>query len=41
IIGIADRKGSLEEGKDADIVIFDEGIHVTHTISEGNIIYSK
>ncbi len=41
IIGIADRKGSLEVGKDADIVLFDEQICVSHTISEGTIIYSK
>jgi N-acetylglucosamine-6-phosphate deacetylase len=41
IIGVADRKGSLEAGKDADIVIFDEGIRVYYTISEGTIIYSK
>ena len=41
IIGVADRKGSLEAGKDADIVIFDEGIQVHYTISEGTIIYSK
>ena len=41
IIGVADRKGSLEAGKDADIVIFDEAITVHYTISEGTIIYSK
>ena len=40
-IGIADRVGSLEEGKDADIVIFDNQINVINTISEGHVIYSK
>ncbi|HZH72396.1 MAG TPA: N-acetylglucosamine-6-phosphate deacetylase [Mariniphaga sp.] len=39
ILGIDDRKGSLDLGKDADIVIFDENIHISHTISEGKVIY--
>lgn len=41
ILGIYDRKGSIETGKDADIVIFDDNINVTTTILEGNVIYSK
>jgi len=40
IMGIADKKGSLEKGKDADIVIFDEQINVTMTIVNGSIKYS-
>lgn len=40
-IGISDRKGSIEEGKDADIVIFDEGYNVSHTIVEGNTVFTK
>jgi N-acetylglucosamine-6-phosphate deacetylase len=27
VIGVDDRKGSLEAGKDADVVIFDESLH--------------
>ncbi len=38
-IGLADRKGSLEEGKDADIVITDENFEVMKTIIGGEIRY--
>ena len=38
IIGIANRKGSLEKGKDADIAIFNKNIKVTRTIGRGAII---
>ena len=37
-MGIQDRKGSLEKGKDADIVIFDKGINIKKTIINGKII---
>ena len=37
-MGIQDRKGSLEKGKDADIVIFDDGINIKKTIINGKII---
>ena len=40
IMGIADRKGSLSPGKDADLVLFDEQINVHHTIRGGKIVYS-
>jgi N-acetylglucosamine-6-phosphate deacetylase len=40
IIGVGDRKGSITQGKDADIVIFDENIHVNTTIIRGNVVYS-
>lgn len=40
-IGISDRKGSIEEGKDADIVIFDEEYNVSHTIVEGKTVFTK
>lgn len=39
ILGIDERKGSLEIAKDADLVIFDDNINVSHTIAEGNVIY--
>jgi N-acetylglucosamine-6-phosphate deacetylase len=39
IMKISDRKGSLVTGKDADIVIFDDNIHVYTTMVKGKIIY--
>jgi len=39
IMNIEDHKGSLEAGKDADIVIFDENILVSTTMIKGKIIY--
>ena len=41
ILHIDQTKGSIEAGKDADIVIFDNQINVINTISEGHVIYSK
>lgn len=40
IMGLADRKGSLEVGKDADVVLFDDNIQIDTTIVKGNIVYS-
>lgn len=39
IIGIDDSKGSIKEGKDADLIILDKNIIVSTTITEGNVIY--
>lgn len=39
IIGVDNRKGSLEKGKDADITIFDRDIKVKRTICKGKVIY--
>lgn len=41
ILGVDDRKGALAEGRDADLVIFDQSIHVKTTISEGHVIYNE
>lgn len=41
IMGVADRKGTLAPGKDADIIIFDENINVEFTMVNGNIVYEK
>ncbi len=41
IMRIDGAKGSIEEGKDADFVIFDENIDVSHTIIEGKVIYGN
>lgn len=38
IIGFGRSKGTLEEGKDADIVILDEDLDVRHTIVSGRVI---
>ena len=39
VMGIADRKGSLEAGKDADIVIFGDNVSVYATIVAGRKVY--
>jgi N-acetylglucosamine-6-phosphate deacetylase len=39
-IGVADRKGSLEPGKDADIVILDDDLDVLKTMVGGEVVYS-
>ena len=41
ILNVADKKGTLETGKDADIVIFDQNINVQKTIVKGKMIYNK
>lgn len=41
ILGIDAQKGSIEKGKDADLVIFDDNINVSHTIVEGNVVYGN
>ena len=41
IMKIADKKGSIEVGKDADLVIFDDNINVSYTIIDGKVIYKK
>src|SRR3569833_674266 len=38
IMKIVDRKGTLETGKDADIVIFDENINISTTVAGGKIV---
>ena len=38
-IHVADRIGSLEAGKDADIIIADENINIIKTIKKGRTIY--
>jgi N-acetylglucosamine-6-phosphate deacetylase len=41
IMGVADAKGTLETGKDADIVLFDEKINIGMTIIGGDIVFSR
>jgi N-acetylglucosamine-6-phosphate deacetylase len=38
-IQVSDRKGSLEVGKDADLVLVDDQINVYVTVAEGRIVY--
>lgn len=39
-LGVSDHKGSLEAGKDADIVVFDKDFNVKATVVRGRIAYS-
>jgi imidazolonepropionase-like amidohydrolase len=46
VLGISDRVGSIEIGKDADIVIWDNNpleiqSNVLYTIIDGKIVYKK
>jgi len=41
LLGLDDRKGSLEVGKDADLVAFDEELVVHHTIVGGKVVFSR
>jgi N-acetylglucosamine-6-phosphate deacetylase len=40
ILGVAHRKGTLEPGKDADIVVLDAELQVTYTVTRGQLAYS-
>lgn len=39
VINMEHKKGSIEIGKDADIVVFDEEFNIKTTIVEGNIVF--
>jgi N-acetylglucosamine-6-phosphate deacetylase len=41
IMGIANKKGSLIPGKDADIIIFDQNINIEMTLVKGTIVYDR
>lgn len=41
VLGFTSRKGSIEVGKDADIVIMDEEFEVALTLREGLVIYQR
>ncbi|TAN15591.1 MAG: N-acetylglucosamine-6-phosphate deacetylase, partial [Chitinophagaceae bacterium] len=41
IMGVSESKGSLAVGKDADIVIFDQDIHIKSTIIKGKVVYHE
>lgn len=41
VLGVNDRKGSLSPGKDADIVVFDDDIHVSLVMINGKTCFSS
>ena len=41
IIGAADRYGSLEKGKAADIILFDENINIEKVYRKGKLLYTN
>jgi N-acetylglucosamine-6-phosphate deacetylase len=41
VIGMAYRKGQIAVGLDADLVVFDESLHVDRTIVGGEVVYSR
>ncbi len=41
LLGIENKKGSLEVGKDADIVIFDNNFQIKMTIVEGKVVFEN
>jgi N-acetylglucosamine-6-phosphate deacetylase len=41
ILNVANRKGSLEPGKDADIAILDNKLNVTQTIARGKVAFTR
>jgi N-acetylglucosamine-6-phosphate deacetylase len=41
IMNVDHKKGSIVAGKDADLIIFDENIHIEKTIVAGRVIYDS
>ena len=41
IIGVEHKKGSLEVGKDADLILFDDDVTICLTMIEGRVVYNS
>lgn len=41
IIGVENRKGSIEAQKDADLVIMDKGLHITQVMGKNTVVDDK
>jgi len=46
LLGLDEQRGSIEQGKVADLVLFDgdpfeHATHVTHTLIEGRVVYDR
>jgi N-acetylglucosamine-6-phosphate deacetylase len=41
IMSISDRKGSLEKGKDADIIMFDNDVNLRFVMAMGNVVKNE
>ena len=41
IMGVYDRKGSLEAGKDADIIMFNDDLELTYVMQMGHVVTDK
>jgi N-acetylglucosamine-6-phosphate deacetylase len=41
IMGIYDKKGSLEAGKDADIIMFDKNQELTFVMAMGKVVRNE
>jgi N-acetylglucosamine-6-phosphate deacetylase len=41
LIGEDDILGSISKGKQADLLIFDENIHIKMTIKKGSVVYQE
>mgnify|MGYP001772355894 FL=1 len=41
IMGVFDRKGSLEDGKDADIMMFDNDLKLTYVMQMRNEVTNE
>ena len=41
IMGLENTKGSIQKGKDADVIIFDKDINIEHSFVKGKPVFSK
>ncbi|MDD5449801.1 MAG: N-acetylglucosamine-6-phosphate deacetylase [Candidatus Omnitrophica bacterium] len=41
VLGLENKKGSIEEGKDADLAVMDRNLEPIYTIQNGKIVYRK